>query len=296
MNSSKCLLWILKNYIRNNILKWNDSCNANPPETCYFKCQIHNSHLLFSVYVQGLTPSWVGFRQIIIKEQEWSRPEHAALAFSIFFLNIRRLPLCSLTQGLVSSINSVSYRQLRTPLGFRVFQSRVQASASGAVFVSLTVNLGTAFHRLDGLVIHALTPLIHLSWACWICKWLEDWKPSSLSCDGQYVNVTVLGNNRSVQSRGEMKPGDPECTPDLSLAQVTTRFLNKQTPKPRQTPKPKDCRQVSLITLPISINIIQSDYSEKDLLKFSMRYVCLLCCGIFYCIFALKWSWREPSL
>lgn len=37
-------------------------------------------------------------------------------------------------------------------------------------FVSLTVNPETAFHRLDRLVIHALTPLVHLRLACWICK------------------------------------------------------------------------------------------------------------------------------
>lgn len=117
MNSSKCLLWILKNYIRNNILKWNDSCNANPPETCYFKCQIHNSHLLFSVYVQGLAPSWVCFRQMIIKEPGRKQPEHAASALSIF-LSVRWLPLCWLSQALVRSISSVSYWQLWTPLRF----------------------------------------------------------------------------------------------------------------------------------------------------------------------------------
>lgn len=111
MNSSKCLLWILKNYIRNNILKWNDSCNANPPETCYFKCQIHNSHLLFSVYVQGLALSWVCFRQIIIKEPGMKPTRACCFGFLLFSWH-RRLLLYWASQGLVSSINSISYWQL----------------------------------------------------------------------------------------------------------------------------------------------------------------------------------------
>lgn len=86
LHSSKCLLWILKNYIRNNILKWNDSCNANPPETCYFKCQIHNSHLLFSVYIQGLAPSWGCFRQIITKERGRKQTRISCFGFAPFFV------------------------------------------------------------------------------------------------------------------------------------------------------------------------------------------------------------------
>lgn len=60
-----------------------------------------------------------------------------------------------------------------------------------------------------------------------------------LSCDGQYVNVTIFGTTilLVVGERWKAKPRDTECTYDLSLAQVRPTFFEKQTLKPRQTPK-----------------------------------------------------------
>lgn len=111
LHSSKCLLWILKNYIRNNILKWNDSCNANPPETCYFKCQIRNSHLLFSVYIHGLASSWGCFRQIITKERGRKQTRISCFGFAPFFCpSTRGLLLCWSIPGFLSGIKSLAYR------------------------------------------------------------------------------------------------------------------------------------------------------------------------------------------
>lgn len=180
LHSSKCLLWILKNYIRNNILKWNDSCNANPPETCYFKCQIRNSHLLFSVYIHGLASSWGCFRQIITKERGRKQTRISCFGFAPFFLSQHQGPSFVLVnprfpewhkEPCISRQPSESSRSLGAPM------ECVFLSVSRAEFVSLTVNLETAFHRLDRSAIHALTSLIHLQLACWVCKWSGDWKP-----------------------------------------------------------------------------------------------------------------------
>lgn len=73
--------------------------------------------------------------------------------------------------GLLSGMRNLAYRQPSDPFQFLSLPMGCMfLSVSRVKFVSLTVNLETAFHRLDGFVIHALTPLIHLNLACWICK------------------------------------------------------------------------------------------------------------------------------
>lgn len=100
-----------------------------------------------------------------------AEPEYLALAFC-FLSEHQMASFCAWSfPGLLSGMKKLAYRQLSDLSQFLSLPMGCMfLSVSRVKFVSLTVNLETAFHRLDGLVTHALTPLIHLNLACWICK------------------------------------------------------------------------------------------------------------------------------
>lgn len=129
---------------------------------CYFLCMSRGELRL------ALFP--VNYSKGIGNEAGQSR----LLWLPAFRLSTRCLPLCWSSEGFMHCMHSLSNWQLSNLSPFHHFPiERRFLSVSGVEFVSLTVNHGTAFHRRDWPVSHALTHLIHLSLACWICKWSE---------------------------------------------------------------------------------------------------------------------------